>query len=143
VDATETLRRVPLFRGLQDKQLDTLARWTTTRNYAAGQVIVNEGQTGLGLYCIQSGRVKVSKHGTQGERDIREMGPGESFGEIALLDDRPRSATITAVEPTTCVLLDKSQFLAEIRTYPDMALAILPVVVGWLREADTRIAQLS
>lgn len=143
MDAVETLRKVPLFRGLQEKQIGSLARWTTTRNYAAGQEIVHEGQTGLGLYCIQSGRVKVSKHGTGGERAIREMGPGESFGEIALLDDRPRSATITAVEPTTCVLLDKSQFLAEIRTYPDMALAILPVVVGWLREADTRIAELS
>jgi CRP-like cAMP-binding protein len=143
VDAAETLRNVPLFRGLQEKQITSLARWTTTRNYTPGQVIVNEGQTGLGLYAIQSGRVKVTKHGAGGERDIREMGPGESFGEISLLDDRPRSATITAVEPTTCVLLDKSQFLAEIRTFPDMALAILPVVVGWLRQADTRIAELS
>ena len=143
MDAVETLRSVPLFRGFHDKQLKSLARWAATRSYQAGQTIVSEGQTGLGLYVIQAGRVKVTKHGAQGEREIRQMGPGESFGEISLLDDRPRSATITAVEPTTCVLLDKSQFIAEIRTYPDMALEILPVVVGWLREADTRIAELS
>jgi CRP-like cAMP-binding protein len=85
----------------------------------------------------------VTKAGADGEREIRTMGPGESFGEIALLDDRPRSATVTAVEPTTAVLLDKAQFLAELRTYPEIALAILPVLTEWLRQADTKIASLS
>lgn len=143
MDAEETLRNVPLFGGLQPKQLKSLARWTTTRNYDVDQVIVRQGQTGLGLYCIQSGRVRVSTHSGSGERAIREMGPGESFGEISLLDDKPRSATVTALEPTTAVLLDKSQFLAELRTFPETALAILPVIVNWLREADARIAELS
>lgn len=143
MDAQETLSKVPLFHGMQPKHLKSLARWTTTRTYQPEQVIVAEGQSGLGLYCIQSGRVKVTKESAQGEREIRQMGPGESFGEISLLDDRPRSATVTAIEPTTAVLLDKSQFLAEIKTHPEMALAILPVMVDWLREADTRIAQLS
>ncbi|GAC1398693.1 MAG: hypothetical protein NVSMB52_12260 [Chloroflexota bacterium] len=143
MDAVETLQNVPLFRGLQLKQLKSLARWTTTRNYNAGQIIVAEGQTGLGLYCIQTGKVKVSKHSANGERDIREMGPGETFGEISLLDDKPRSATVTAVEPTTAVLLDKSQFLAEIHTFPEITAAILPVLVEWLREADSKIASLS
>lgn len=143
MDAEETLRRVPLFRGLKPKQISSLARWTTTRNYPAGQVIVSEGQTGLGLYCIQSGRVKVTKHSANGERDIREMGPGETFGELALLDDKPRSATVTAIEPTTAVLLDKSQFLAEVRTFPELALDILPIIVEWLRGADAKIAELS
>jgi len=106
-------------------------------------VIVSEGQTGLGLYCIESGRVKVTKQSVHGDREIRDMGPGESFGEISLLDDKPRSATVTAVEPTTAVLLDKSQFIAELRTYPEIALAILPIIVGWLRDADAKIAQLS
>lgn len=143
MDAEETLHNVPLFRDLPRKHLKSLARWTTTRNYPAGQVIVKEGQTGLGLYCIQSGRVKVSQSSPTGERDVREMGPGESFGEISLLDDRPRSATVTAVENTTAVLLDKSQFLAEIRTHPEIALSILPTLTEWLRDANTRIADLS
>jgi CRP-like cAMP-binding protein len=143
VEVEETLRRVPLFQELQPKQIRSLARWTTTRTYSPGQVIVAEGQSGLGLYCIQSGRVKVTKQAVHGEREIRTMEPGESFGEIALLDDKPRSATVTAIEPTTAVLLDKSQFIAELRTYPEIALAILPTVVGWLRDADAMIAQLS
>ena len=144
VDAEETLRSVSLFRNLEPKHIKALARWSTTRTYQPGQVIVNEGQTGLGLYMIQSGKVRVTVRGAQGDqRELREMGPNESFGEIALLDDQPRSATVTAVEPTTCVLLDKAQFIAEIRTHPEMALAILPIVVQWLREANTTVAQVS
>ena len=143
MDVEDTLRLVPLFAELQPKQIRSLARWATSRTYSAGQVIVLEGQTGMGLYFIQSGEVKITKQSAHGEREIRRMGPGESFGEIALLDDKPRSATVTAVEPTTTVVLDKSQFIAELRTYPEIALAILPTVVGWLRDADAVIAQLS
>lgn len=143
MDAEETLRRVPLFAELQKKQLRSLAKWTSTRNFNEGQVIVSEGQSGLGLYIIQTGRVKVTQKTASGEREVRQMGPGESFGELALLDNSPRAATVTAVEPTSCVLLDKVQFLAELRTYPEIALSIIPVLVGWLREADAKIAQLS
>src|SRR5947209_13995267 len=97
VEVEESLRNVPLFEGFQPKQLKSLARWTTTRSYQPGQVIVSEGQTGLGLYVIQTGKVQISMHSAHGELDLRTMGPGESFGEISLLDDRPRSATVTAV----------------------------------------------
>jgi CRP/FNR family cyclic AMP-dependent transcriptional regulator len=143
VSVEDTLKQVPLFGGFTPKQLKSLATWTTTRSYPAGQVIVSEGQTGMGLYCIQSGRVKITKRTSSGERELRQMGAGESFGEISLLDDRPRSATVTALEPTTAVLVDKSQFKAGMVTHPEIASAILPVVVGWLREADTKLAELS
>lgn len=143
MDVEESLRHVPLFEGFQPKQLKSLARWTTTRSYQPGKVIVSEGQTGLGLYVIQTGKVQISMHSASGEVDLRTMGPGESFGEISLLDDRPRSATVTAVEWTSAVLLDKSQFLAEMHSHPEMALTMLPVLVTWLREADRKIAELS
>lgn len=138
MDAEQTLRDVPLFRGLEPKQLKSLARWVATRTYQPGQAIVEEGQTGLGLYCIQAGRVKVTQRSGSGERDLSQLGSGDFFGEMALLDDKPRSATVTAVEPTTCVLLDKSQFLAELRTYPEIAVAILPVLVERLRDVESR-----
>jgi CRP-like cAMP-binding protein len=143
VDVEESLRNVPLFKGFAAKQLKSLAKWATTRTYNEGQVIVSEGQTGLGLYIIQTGRVRVTMHSPHGEREARTMGAGESFGELSLLDDRPRSATVTAVERTTAVLLDKSQFLAEMHAHPEVALAILPVLVTWLREADEKLARLS
>jgi CRP-like cAMP-binding protein len=137
------LRQVPLFSELQKKQLRSLAKWTTSRSFQPGQVIVEEGQAGIGLYCIESGRVKVTQKTASGERELREMGPGESFGELALLDNRPRAATITAIEPTTCIMLDKGQFLAELRTYPEIGLALIPVLVQWLRDAERRAAELS
>lgn len=143
VSAEETLRNVPLFRELQPRQLRLLAKWTTTRNFQPGQVIVSEGQMGLGLYIIESGRVRVTQKTESGEREVRVMGPGESFGELALLDNAPRAATCTAIEPTSCVLLDKAQFLAELRTYPEIALSLIPVLTQWLREADRKIAELS
>jgi CRP/FNR family cyclic AMP-dependent transcriptional regulator len=143
VEVEESLRNVPLFKGIQPKHLKSLAKWTTTRSYQPGQVIVSEGQTGLGLYVIQTGKVQISLHSAHGELDLRTMGPGESFGEISLLDDRPRSATVTAVESTSAVLLDKSQFLAELHSHPEMALTMLPVLVTWLRESDRKIAELS
>jgi CRP/FNR family transcriptional regulator, cyclic AMP receptor protein len=138
VDTLETLRRVPLFEGIPEKHLKSLTNWTTTRTYPAGGTIVREGQLGLGLYCIQSGSVRVTKSTASGERELRTMGPGESFGELALLDDQPRSATVTAVEETTAVLLDKSQFNAEMRGHPEMAIPMLQTIAGWLREADAR-----
>jgi CRP/FNR family transcriptional regulator, cyclic AMP receptor protein len=143
VEAEDTLRNVPLFRELQPKQVKSLAKWTTTRIYQPGQVIVSEGQVGLGLYCIQSGKVTITQHTPNGEREIRIMGPGESFGELALLEDAPRSATVTAIEQTAAVLLDKGQFLAEVRTYPEIVLGIVPALVRMIRDAEARIAQLS
>lgn len=141
MDAQETLQRVPLFERMKPKQLKSLAKWATTRSFDAGKVIVGEGQMGVGLYCIQSGRVRVSrKQQDGGEVTLREMGPGETFGEIALLDDQLRSATVTAMEPTTAVLLEKTQFLGELHAYPEIALAIIPTLVEWLREADARSA---
>jgi CRP/FNR family cyclic AMP-dependent transcriptional regulator len=143
VDTLETLRKVPLFEGIPEKHLKSLAKWTTTRRYDAGQPIVTEGQTGLGLYCIQSGSVRVSKAGAGSDHQLRTMGPGETFGELALLDDKPRSATVTAVDQTTAVLLDKSQFIAELKSHPEIALPVLQTIAGWLREADERAVQSS
>lgn len=136
MDAEQTLRSVPLFRGLQQKHLKSLAKGTTQRSYGPDQVILTEGQTGYGLYIIESGRVKVTQQTDSGTRDIRIMGPGESFGELSLLDDRPRSATITALEPTTALLLDKWQFIGEMKSHPEIAMEVLPTVVSWLRDAE-------
>jgi CRP-like cAMP-binding protein len=143
VNVEDSLQNVSLFRGLKPKQVKSLAKWTTVRNFQPGQVIVSEGQAGVGLYCIQSGRVRVTQHTVHGEREVRTMGAGESFGELSLLDDSPRAATVTAVEPTTAALLDKTQFLSELRTHPEIALEMLPVLTRWVREADRKIAELS
>ncbi|HEX8919064.1 MAG TPA: cyclic nucleotide-binding domain-containing protein [Chloroflexota bacterium] len=140
----ETLQKVPLFSGLNRKQVAALARGTTSRRYQPGQEIVSEGQMGLGLYCIQEGLVRITQHAASGEETpVRTMGPGESFGELSLLDNNPRSATATAVQPTTALLLDKAQFLGQLRAHPEISLPLLEVLVKWLRESDRRAAELS
>jgi CRP/FNR family transcriptional regulator, cyclic AMP receptor protein len=143
VDAEQTLRAVPLFQNVNPKHVKALAKWTATRTFEPGKVIVAEGQIGMGLYCIQSGKVKVSLNTAKGPHDIRTMGPGETFGELSLLDSEPRSATVTAVEETTVVMLDKPQFLAQSRTHPELLWAIIPILARWLRESDKKVAELS
>ena len=141
MDAEASLRNVMLFEGLQPKQIKSLAKWTMRRTFQPGQDIVRQGQQGVGLYCIESGKVRVFLSTPAGPREIRTMGAGEAFGELALLDDKPRSATVTAVEPTTALLLDKAQFLAELKTYPEIGLAMIPILVRWIREADEKLAE--
>jgi CRP/FNR family transcriptional regulator, cyclic AMP receptor protein len=142
LDAEETLGKVKLFEGLRPKQIKTLAKWATRRHFQQDQAIVTQGQLGVGLYCIESGRVSVAIDTPSGPLELRKMGVGEAFGELALLDDKPRSATVTAVEPTTTLILDKAQFLAELRTYPEIGLALLPVLTQWIRDADEKLAEL-
>lgn len=141
MDAEESLRKVSLFRELQPKQIKSLAKWARERNFQPGQTIVREGQLGVGLYTIQSGRVSITAKSGSGERELRTMGPGESFGELALLDDQPRSATVSAVEPTTVLVLDKASFLGELQTYPEIGLSLIPVLVSWLRDANRQIVE--
>jgi len=64
------------------------------------------------------------------------MGPGETFGELSLLDDQPRSATVTALDSTTVLLLDKWQFVAELKQHPEVAVAMLPTLARWLRSVE-------
>jgi CRP-like cAMP-binding protein len=143
VEVEETLARVPLFRQLDKGQIRSLAKFTRTRTYQPGEVLVHEGRLGFGLYCLQSGEVKVTQQTSGGEHELARLGPGQSFGEIALIDEGPRTATVTAVEPTTAVLLDKMQFHTELRNHPEVALTVMMALVQWLREANKRIAELA
>lgn len=138
MDTEQTLRNVPLFKNLQPKYVKQLAKWTTTRTYEPGQALVVQGQMGMGLYCLQSGRVQVTQDGPNGPRTLRTMGSGDVLGELSLIGDQPRSATVTAEERTTAVLLDKAQFLAEMKSHPEIALEILPILVRRLAEAEAR-----
>jgi CRP-like cAMP-binding protein len=129
VDTEQLLARVGLFGSLNKRHLAQLARLATRQQYAPDQVIVRQGDTGLGLYVIASGRAEVrDERPGQDARVLNTLGPGEFFGEMALLDDYPRSATVIACEPTECITLTKWHFLAELESHPEMALVLLPVL---------------
>lgn len=100
-DATDELRRVPLFSGLDRKELAILAKLVKDQRYAAGTEIVKAGSSGHGLYIIREGQISVKKDG----RTVATMGPGQFFGEVAILDGGPRTADIYAEHDTVCMTL--------------------------------------
>ena len=139
MNSEDLLARVGLFHSLNKKHIAQLARLTTSQHYAPGQTIVRQGDTGLGLYVIASGSVEV-RHETSSQEHtvLNTLGPGAVFGEMALLDDYPRSATVVALEPTECLTLTKWHFLAELESHPEMALPLLPVLSRRVRAAEQR-----
>ncbi len=130
----ELLASVALFQNLDKKDVRSLARLVRDRNYAAGQVIVQEGQPGLGLFVIAEGHAQV----VQGSRVLRELSTGDFFGEMSLLDDLPRTADVRATAPTRCVTLAKWEFLGELEAHPKMALPLLPMLSRRVRVAEER-----
>lgn len=121
------LTKVPLFQGLKERQLQRLADRMVERNYAAGDLIVKQGQGGEGFYVLISGQAEATRERSDGERIVvNNFGPTDFFGELALLDeDGVRTATITVSEPTTCLVLTRWDYLAILRQDADMAVEIL------------------
>ena len=140
MNAEELLSRVTLFQSLNKKQVGVLARFAALQQYAAGQAIVRQGDPGMGLFVLASGKAEVRKAGGDGgEYVVRVLKPGDYFGEMALLDDAPRSASVVAIGPAECLSLTKWHFLAELETHPEMALPLLPVLSRRVRAAEDRL----
>jgi CRP-like cAMP-binding protein len=107
-------------------------------SYRAGEVIFRQGDPGLGFFVVVSGRVSIAHGGTE----AAQLGAGGFFGEMALLDSYPRSATVTALDDTRCLSVKRSDFVRELRAQPDLALQILAILSKRVRDLDERIRQL-
>lgn len=130
---------VALFRDFKPKELERLERLTIRRRYGAGDVIIQEGKLAGAFFMVTSGRVRITRRSESGEeRELRVLGPGGSFGEMALLSDRPRSATVTAVEPTECRALSRLDFVDQIRRHPELAIQLLETLSQRILEAERR-----
>jgi len=105
-DLREVVKQSELFHGLTGASLDRVIRHLKRESFASDQVICREDDPGDSMYIIVSGRVSVLKTMAWGQRELRQSGPGEAVGEMALLTQEPRSATVKAVEPTECLRLD-------------------------------------
>jgi MFS family permease len=106
----ELLRRVPLFAAMSLVGIERLARGARAQERAAGEVIVRQGDPAVEFYVVAEGAAVVSRDG----RDVRQLGPAEAFGEIALLDPGPRTATVTTAAPTRLLVLDRDGFVAAV-----------------------------
>jgi CRP-like cAMP-binding protein len=104
------LRTIPMFSPLEPQRLEALAQQLGRRVVSTGEVVIREGDPGDRFYVVESGRTTA----THGDQVLSSQGTGEPFGEIALLRDVPRTATITADEPTVLLCLDRDAFLAAV-----------------------------
>ena len=128
-----TLETIPLFRHLNRNELQALRLITQERQFTAGQEIFLEGAPGDGVYFVRSGLVEISAG--KGERHVfSRLGPGEIFGEMAVIELRPRSATASAVPATEVFFLPRGEMLSFIEHSPGLAFALLQQISRRLRE---------
>lgn len=139
----EVLRAVPLFRQVPDADLQALAQLAREHTHHKGSVIVSQGDAGDALYLILRGQVRVTVVAEDGREVILSvLGPGSFFGEMALLDDEPRSAHVIAMEDTTLLHLRRDDFRARLKLSPELAISLLRELSRRLRPADDTIASL-
>ena len=138
------LRRVSLLASLNEQQLEALAAGSVRRSFPKGRTIVAEGEPSQSLYILLSGRAKVQRSDAEGKEVILAvLGPGEAFGEMSLIDDAPRSASVITIETCDFMAINKDSFKAMLAQSHDMAMKIMKGLVKRLREADKKIETLA
>ncbi len=130
--SVDVLRRVPLFQGLDEKHLKRIAESFTERPFSAGQELVTEGSGGVGFFVIETGEARVTVDG----EPRRELGPGDYFGEIALIDGGRRTATITATSDGKMHGLTSWQFRPLVEDNASIAWPLLEAMARRTRELD-------
>ena len=129
----ELLQRVPLFSDFERGELERLARTFKQRTFPEGSTVADEGRTGAGFFVIESGEASVSVRGA----DRGKLGPGDYFGEIALIDDGARSATVTADSDLRCYGLTSWEFRPLVETHSTIAWKLLETMAKRLRAAQS------
>jgi len=138
------LRNVPLFAGLDQSELEKLSRVAGRRRAERGEFVVRAGEDTDALYILISGRAKVTNSDEEGREIILAvLGPGESFGEMGLIDGSPRSANVVAQEASELVVVSKQDFQRCMQDNFQVALKLMQVLVRRLREADRKIESLA
>ena len=138
------LKDVPLFSNMNDDQLAVLAQTGVIKRFAKGQLIVHQSSPGNTFYIVISGHVKVAlRHEDGREVVLSLLNEGNFFGELSLLDNDPRSASVIAVEDTTLFMFTKRQFYQLIETYPSILKKVLKEICVRLRRADEKIESLA
>ena len=144
-DMTEnSLRKIPLFSDVSDDDLDSIASHLIERRYPKGSTIVEEGLPGDYMYVLKEGRVKVTRLSEDGREKILEMlGESSFFGEMALLDQGPRSATVKTLTPVVLLALSRTDFLGLLRRSPDLSMIVIQELTRRLRDTDEQASSLS
>jgi CRP-like cAMP-binding protein len=141
--ASDVLKRVPLFADLSEVELARFGEVAREREYPKNSVILFEDDPGDALYIVATGQVKVVLIGEDGREVILSvLSDGDFFGEMALIDDEPRSAHVIAMKDSQLLVLRREDFQAQLEHHPKIALKLLRVLVQRLRRADEKIGGL-
>lgn len=144
MEERELLRTVPIFSELADPDIESLARLSSRRRYPKDTVIFFENEEGDSFFTIVGGRVKVAILGDDGREVILSvLSPGDFFGEMALLDNEPRSATAIAVEETELLCIQRSDFETVLQDNKTIAMALIKILSARLRHANHQISTLA
>lgn len=132
--ANAVLRHNYLFRGLPEPAVHRLAALATRRSYDKGEIIFAQGDDGDALYGVASGRVRISATGSGGQEVfLNIMEPGDTFGEIAVMDGLPRTAAATALDQATLIVIKRQDFLRLLEREPQLAIHLLKLLCERLR----------
>ena len=130
----DVLQQVPLFSGLKGKQLKRIAEAMTERAFSAGEEITKEGEVSVGFYVIEEGRASV----TMNDQLVGELGPGDHFGEISLIAETPRAATVMAETDMRCQGMTSWDFRKLVESNGEIAWAILAATARLVYENAER-----
>jgi CRP-like cAMP-binding protein len=128
----ERIANIPLFSGLSDRELRSLAHRAEQVSLPSGTAVVTEGENGVEFFVVMSGSAKVTRRG----RIVAKLAPGDSFGELALLAGTPRRATVTTTEPSELMVLVRGDLVALLDDFPRMARKMLTALATWVAERD-------
>jgi CRP-like cAMP-binding protein len=130
----DLIRGIPLFADTDETFLDRVAEEFNDRTYAPGELIAEEGERGRTFFVIETGEATVLVHGNE----VRTLGPGDSFGEMALIDKSARSATVKAVTEVRAYQMPVFSFRPIVESRPEMAWALLETLAQRVRDVESR-----
>jgi CRP-like cAMP-binding protein len=136
----QSLRQVPMFRDIDPARLKLLAFTSERVQFESGQKFFAQGDPADAAYVVLDGRATVSLDSSGGEIQVAELGRNALVGEMGILADNPRSATVTAAEPTTALRIDKRVFLELLTHFPQMSIAVMRELAGRLERTNAQLA---
>lgn len=138
------LRNVPIFNNLSDDELEAVKKYTVTRNFPKNSIIINEGDSSDSLYIIVSGRVTVYLSDENGKEVIlNSQGAGDYFGELALVDDDKRSASVVTAEKSTFFVISKADFKKVLALHPELAFNLIRGLTHRVRHLTDNVRSLA
>jgi CRP/FNR family cyclic AMP-dependent transcriptional regulator len=136
VDLEEALAGVPLLAGLDKRTISEISERAKVRSYEAGEAIIHQDAPASALYIILKGRATVEREHGDPSGNLGELGQGDFFGELALIEEHPRTATVRATEPTDCALFVAWEFTALLKEHPQIAVPIMNAMIARLHRRE-------